>query len=324
MKLSLEQIKDIAVGIAYASENDGKISLHRFTKDQEELYRTVRGDFYKKAFASAGVRLEFITDSSSLSMSVSVGYGSSRKYFCHSIFVNGESYASLNARSNTGVFSGKWSLPEGENKVAIYFPWSVSSDILSLELDDGATLVPVKKAHTMISFGDSITHGYDASSPELSYASVIADALDADSRNKGIGAEIFRPELAALHDGISPDYITVAYGTNDWSALDQEAFEANCRAFYTALSENYPAAKIFAVTPIYRKDWLKVSHSRKFYAISEFIHKLSTELPNVTAIEGIGFIPQDLSCFSPDGVHPNDKGFKYYGEALAEEIKKYL
>ena len=324
MKLTTEQIKSIAIGVARVEETDGSVYLLRFTKAQEELYKTVSDDFYKKTYATAGVRLEFVTDSKSLSLECEISSGSSRKYFAHGIFIDGKRFSELSAKSDTGVFGGSWTLPEGEKRICIYFPWSVRSSVKSMTLDDGASLIPVKKSHTMITFGDSITHGYDSASPERSYASKLADALDADARNKGIGAEIFRPELASLHDGIEPDYISVAYGTNDWNACTYEEFTAKCRSFYKALSENYPNAQIFALTPIWRKQHASPSKAGEFCVIAEFIEKLTTEIPNMYAVNCFDTVPADLTCFSPDGVHPNDKGFEFYADGVIEKIKAII
>ena len=81
----------------------------------------------------------------------------------------------------------------------------------------------------MIMFGDSITHGYDALNPSFSYANRLADLLNADFVNKGIGGERFFPTLAQLKDDIEPDYITVAYGTNDWAHSPKEVFDKNSK-----------------------------------------------------------------------------------------------
>ena len=62
----------------------------------------------------------------------------------------------------------------------------------------------------MLMLGDSITHGYDAISPSNSYASLVADMLDANAINKGIGGEVFWPQFAAMLDNITPEIITVA------------------------------------------------------------------------------------------------------------------
>ena len=50
----------------------------------------------------------------------------------------------------------------------------------------------------------------------------LADALGAEEVNKAIGGECFFPELAATKEDFQPEYITVAYGTNDWSRKSAE------------------------------------------------------------------------------------------------------
>lgn len=327
MKLTLEQISSALRGAVRVEENDGKICLYRFTKEQEELYKVRSADFYSKSFSTSGVILEFTTDSSFLSLEVDVWSGSSRKFFEHSIFVNGKKYASLDCRGlNRGVFSGKWSLPEGENQVKILFPWSVCSKIIALCLDDGATLVPVKKEKKMIMFGDSITHGYEAYSTENTYASRLTEALDTDTVNKGIGGEIFFPELAIAKDPFDPDYITVAYGTNDWSKNNKDEFDQNCREFYKNLSATYPSAKIFAISPIWRKSYGegKVNNLGTLDYVAEYIEKVTAELPNVIFIKGIDLVPHDPASFVPDILHPNDKGFEHYFNNLITELRKHI
>ena len=69
MKLTLEQIKAAARGVAYVTEEDGCVRLHRFTAQQEELYRQVKDEHYDRTFATAGVILEFDTNSENLNLS---------------------------------------------------------------------------------------------------------------------------------------------------------------------------------------------------------------------------------------------------------------
>ena len=116
--------------------------------------------------------------------------------------------------------------------------------------DAGKTTLTEK----LLLFGDSITQGYDSADPARSYASRLTDALCAEGINKGIGGERFYPALATLRDDFLPDYITVAYGTNDWSSSAPEVFQTDCRAFYENLRALYPDVKIFAMRPLWRPD----------------------------------------------------------------------
>ena len=326
MNLTIDQIRSVAIGAARVEELENGIHLYRFTKEQEDLYRERNADFYNKTFSTAGIRMEFVTNSTSLSMEVEVSSASSRKFFCHEIFVNKKLVGTLeNQESNNGIFSGEFNLGEGEKTVRVYFPWSATSVIRRFALTDGATLTPVKKSKTMLIFGDSITHGYDALRPSWSYASLLTDALDAEARNKGIGGETFWSALAESSDDIDPDYITVAYGTNDWSHAAKDKFSADARAFYVALSRRNPRAKIFAITPIWRADYQKKTNMNgPFEWVADYLTEATADLPNVTVIRGMDLVPKRSDFFSDEYLHPNDVGFAHYFNNLFTEIKKEL
>ena len=329
MKLSIEQIRSIAKGCVRVTEADGKIQLLRFTKEQEEMYLVSNVGFYDKTFATAGVRLEFITDSPSISLKVDVSRSSSRTVFSHSIVVDGQRKYTLGAdladSPDTHVtLEGSFALGEGEKKVVVYFPWSVRSEIISLDIDNGAFVRPVEHTAKILLFGDSITHGYDAEFPDESYASLLTDAFGAEGFNKGIGGEVFRPELAALADGFTPDIVTVAYGTNDWGGRTKEEFDSTCEGFYKNLSALYPNSKIFALSPIWRGSAYKTTKVGSFDYLASKIKSVASALPNVTFIDCTNFVPHSAEMFAPDVLHPNSRGFSHYGKNLIDEIKKYI
>ena len=49
MKLTLEQIKSVTLGAVDVWEENGLVCFCRFSKEQMEMYRERRADFYKKA-----------------------------------------------------------------------------------------------------------------------------------------------------------------------------------------------------------------------------------------------------------------------------------
>ena len=330
MKLSLEQIRSISKGCARVTAENGKIRLLRFTEEQEAAYLEMHPSHYKKTFCTAGVRLEFITNSHTLALKVDVSERSSRTFFCHDIFVNGEKRFELRGdvadyANGHAVLEGSYALGDGKKRVCIYFPWSVASEIISVELDNGATVAPVTHERKILIFGDSINHGYDASSPSESYASLLTDALDAQGCNKAIGGEVFFPTLASLPESYSPDIITVAYGTNDWSKCTKEQFDSNSENFYRSLSSLYPNAKIFALAPIWRgKLDQRTSAVGEFSYVADKLSAIADSLPNVTAINCFDFIPHSPEMFSPDILHPNSLGFEHYAKNLISAIKAQL
>ena len=326
MILNLTQIQSITKGAVRIEEIDGAVQFHRFNREQEELYRQTNADFYKKSFATSGVRLEFITDSPTLSMEVRVSASSSRKFFSHDITVNGTLISAFGSQASaTGTYAHTCALGDGTKTVCIYFPWSVCSLLTKLELADGSTLTPVAKSRRMLIYGDSITQGYDATLTSQAYATRLTDLLDAEAINRGIGGERFFPALAEASGELSPDVITVAYGTNDWSKSDSyETFATACADFYGTLSRLYPTAKIFAITPIWRKDGDRITNVGEFSITAKTIKEVAATLSNVVAIDGYDFVPHDSAYFYDLRLHPNDEGFAHYVEHLYAEIQKYI
>ena len=323
-KLDFEQIKPLTFGAARIEEKDGKISFFRFTKEQQDLYKSACLDFYMKSFSTSGISLEFETDSDNLSLSVSVSKGSSRTFFTHSIFVGGEKFDELsgNIENNENVpFEKSFKLGHGMKKVRILFPWSVASSLVALELDDNAKVIPVTKNYKVLMLGDSITQGYDAMKPENAYAIQIADHFGAEARNKGIAGEFFFPKLTMEKENFDPDLITVAYGTNDWKYLSKERFENNCKAFYTNLRNAYPDVKIIGLTPIWRADiGSKYASVVELEYIGEYIKQVSQDIPNMEVIDCMDLVPHNTELYQTDGVHPIDAGFKYYADNLWKKI----
>lgn len=328
MKLTLEQITPLVCGAVRVAEDERGFHFYRFTEKQTASYlRVSPNDFYKKAFATAGVRLAIRTDSRKLSFDFKTSYGSSREYAFFDVYVNGAFKKHFGCEGNIMMDgSAVIPLPAGEKDVEIYFPWSRDAVLSNVELDDGATVATFRRPKTMISFGDSITHGYDAINPSLSYASQLARLLDAEQINKGIGGDIFFPELLDERDPVDPDYITVAYGTNDWSKCPRETFEKNCREFYTRLSALYPNAKIFAITPIWRGDWNRkvCGYGAPVTEINPAITEICKDLPNVTVVNPYDFVPHRKEFFADAYLHPNDIGFCLYAEGLYKEIVKHI
>jgi len=241
VKLGYEQIKEICLGAVGITEAEDGVCLHRFTEEQEDLYRNVNADFYRKTQACAGVKLSFETDSKSLFLKVYVAAASARKYFSFDIFADGKAVGYLDNFSAVnlprdyttmqfpyGVFSKSFSLGKGTKRVCIYLPWSVAVTIHELSLDDGAFVKPMKPQRKMLFFGDSITHGYDALRPSGRFTSKLAEAFGAEEINKGIAGEIFFPALAQTRENFLPEYICVAYGTNDWSKSTRDDFRRRC------------------------------------------------------------------------------------------------
>ena len=228
MLLDLAKIKEITSGAVEIEETKNGVEFFRFNKEQTEFYKEHDERLYPKTFANAGVKLCFDTDGTALNIDYSVTPASSRRFYAIDLFVNGDYVGSadnftdvnfpedyvhfnfdLSDKEKTFVLGG------GKKRIELYFPFSMAVTLKSLSLKNATFVTGVKSDKKLLVFGDSITQGYDSFHPYNRYTCALSSALNMQEVNKAIGAEIFVPELAAISDAFSPDYISVAYGTND-------------------------------------------------------------------------------------------------------------
>ena len=341
MRLLLNDYKSIALGCARVVEENGKIRFHRFTEEEEIIYRK-RDELLGKSFsdrcaAPAGIKLSFTTNSKSIKITAVTAAATSRSYFSFDVFENGKPLGYLDNFKEEelpenyteqefplGKYEKSFVLSKENNEITVYFPWSVLIDDIEIELDDGASIEPIRPKKKLLAYGDSITQGYDAIRPSHRYAARIAEFLGAEEINKAIGGEIFVPSLVEKKLDFKPDYITVAYGTNDWSSTDGKDFYQNVVSFFTSLSKNYPEVPIFAITPIWRLNFEEAKPFGNFFSVEKIIKEATSSFKNVNVISGFDLVGHDTKLFADLRLHPNDAGFSEYFKNLSKKIRRLI
>ena len=337
MKLTLRQIKAITCGAVQVEQGVEGIRFYRFNRRQMDMYATKKPVFYRKSQLTAGIRLCFRTDSMRLSLDVLLETGGTSEIFSLEVYVDEHRVGEINSSIPTGQTvehqgvsyrveraEGEFLLGGGDKTVTVFLPWSRITHLCSMRLDWGAYIQPVKREKTLLAFGDSITHGVQAEHPSKRYVAQLADALQAEEYNKAIGGDQFCPEVVQLQDSMKPDYVLVAYGTNDWRNAKRIDFERNCAAFFSALAQRYSQCPIFVVTPIWRADQDVETAFDSFHDIAAYIEKMASAIPNAKVICGYDLVPHAAEFFGDARLHPNDAGFDCYFKNLYNEIKSYL
>lgn len=334
MFLGLDQIREITCGAVRMEQTAGGVRFYRFTQEQHDLYSQKQIGLFEKSQATAGVKLCFKTDSKRLYFKALFENAYSRTYFSVDVFVNGTMIDCLDNYSDqtlpkdytqinfpVGVYEKTFELGAGMKTVTVHLPWNKKVELQAFGLDDGAGVIPVRPEKKLLAFGDSITQGFDSLRPSRRYVARLADALGAEEFNKAVGAECYFPELAAAKEGFTPDYITVAYGTNDWNSLTPDVFEDRVRRFYTNLLTAYPKAKVFAISPIWRPNWTEIKAFSSFGDIEQGIREATKGADNVTVISGFDLVPHDSDYYGDLRLHPNAEGFDHYFQNLWNKIK---
>ncbi|MBR2615719.1 MAG: SGNH/GDSL hydrolase family protein [Clostridia bacterium] len=332
MNLNLAQIEAVTSGAQRITEEADGIHFYRFNEAQTAFY----GDRSAHVPNTAGVALRFRTDSTALYLKIGVSKlpKASRSYFAVDVFQNGAFLGDIRNFEETelmrkytlmplplGEFEKEFALCEGEKELCIHLPWNLITVLKELRLDDGASLVSAKREKKLLCFGDSISQGFDALHPSRRYTARVADYLGMSEYNLAIGGEMFRPTLAAIPTSFTPDRITVAYGTNDWRHRTVEEFDESCRLFYKNLRETYPDTPILAIAPLWRKIADQVYECGPFRSLYERIKAFTSDLPNVTVVDGYDLIPHFSDYFADLTLHPNGAGYDRYFEGLIPYLK---
>ena len=340
MDLTLEQLRSITLGAVWIRQQEKGIVFSRFTDEQLALYDNTtipyQENFHNTIRYNAGIRLSFRTNSRSLYIA---GYfykeREVRRHFSVDVMVDGKYLDSLDnftleplhgryidEQYEMGDYEKTFDLGQGEKTVCVHFPWSIMPVFRHIALDDGASLTPLIPAKKLLVYGDSITHGNTVRYSCNHYIPRLARAMDVQVRNKAIAGTTTFPEIVRLESPYDPDYVLVAYGSNDWDRHEEAFFAEKYREMMQAIAEKYPQAQVFVISPIWRAD--QDTHARRMgplCAIEANILAISEGFPNVTVIPGMDLVPHDLQYYADAGLHPNDAGYEFYFQNLWPKIE---
>ena len=338
MKLTFDQIKAITTGAVSIEQEENGILFYRFNPEQRVLFQPRVRFLEEKMLSTAGIQLFFQTNSTTLYLRATLSKGSASDRFSFDLFVNGTHIDSLENFSQPvfdedtgktsyalGTYEKNFVLGPGTKAVCLYFPWSVATLIEDLSLDDNASLTPMLPEKKLLGYGDSVTHGNTTRYACNHYIPRLAQAMNVQVRNKAIAGTTTFPEMAQLESPWDPDYVLVAYGSNDWDRHEEAFFAEKYRDMMETVAEKYPRAQVFVISPIWRGDWDK--RERKMGPLSTIeknIFAIAKDFPNVTVISGIDLVPHDFGYYADAGLHPNDKGYECYFNNLWPGIRSAL
>ena len=322
MTLTYDAMKSITRGAVSITEKDGFYRFERYAEEQKKAYEGTRQRSYLRVGATASVVLDFYTDSETLTFDYEIDRLNMvlADYMFFDIWEDDIMTFHIGEYSVEKMLStAKIKLSKGEKRVRIFLPNIFKMNLSALTLDDGASFRPSKAKGRALILGDSITQGFDAHCPSMSYPNAIARNFDLDLVNQSIGGEVFLPDSLGSEPIFDADFITVAYGTNDWWSGSPDYGIA--REYFRRLTRLYPSAKKFYISPIWLAADKEPEGKVSFYdAIAGF--ETCAREEGFTVIEGLKIMPHVTEMFS-DGEHPNDLGFTEYAKNLTEKLRKH-
>lgn len=322
MIIKNSELKEYVIGAVCFEEQEGIIP-YRFATEkiaaiQNNELRVLRHK------TGSGIKIDFFTNSKSLSFNfrlhtpckdILYNFYYFDVYFDNTLILHqGEKDVK---EGTVGAINLK--LEQGYKRLTIYLPCSALIEIFDFSLSDGATITNVEYDKNILFLGDSITHGAYLEYPSKSYSNILARKKNYSLINQGIGGDVFSAENLTHMPKKDIDTIVVAYGTNDW-AINSEARPTYIEEYYKTLREIYKNTEIIGVLPTWRKDMNDhPDYVLSFSEIREII-KVTGEKYGAKIVDGINFVPSNEEFWWDGYLHPNEKGFELYAEALEKSI----
>lgn len=324
MKLNKEQLgKMIHNVLSYDYDEEDRLHFQRFTEYQRQIYEKESNDYLLRAKTSAGVTFDFMTDSEYIVLDLDM-YVGSESWSNFDLYVDGI-YTDQKKFTNTCRRLVSFSLPEGRHRITIYFPWSIEIVLNAVYLSDGASISEVSKRAKAIIVGDSITQGYITEYTSLTYANQVARETDIELVNQGVGGYYFGSD--SIDEALTfynPNFIIIAYGTNDYSRYDtREEFNSHVLSYIEKLTSLFPNTKMLAILPIFRNDENHQSREKyRDYTLDDakqVLLDIYAKYDNIFVLKETG-IPHIPEVFAEDYLHPNELGFTFMAKAIVDAI----
>lgn len=313
MTLSYNEIKKITFGALRCEETDKGLKFFKCTKKQADAWYALKEVLGERAEKPTGVRIDFHTNSKSLSF---VGSGT------FEVLINGN-YRHRPMLEDGGCVTLDVCDELGETlddaRITIIFHSHSLTFIKSISLDDGSYIKPHEYDTKILFIGDSITQGWDSGYSFLSYAWRVSNFFNADSVIHAVGGGYFHESIFDSID-FDPDTVIIAFGTNDfgfYKTIDE--LRANTHAFMTKITEEYKGKKIFYISPIWREKREKPMGS--FTACRQALIEEASK-QGFIHIDGLSLVPPIPEFYADKELHPNALGFGIYAENLIKEMLK--
>jgi len=218
--------------------------------------------------------------------------------------------------------------PRVMRDIAIYLALYSPVKVLAIGLDKDAALefaAPFAVAGPVVFYGTSITQGGCASRPGMSYQAILGRRLNINYVNLGFsGNGKGEAEVARVVAEIDASAFVLDFAQNN---RDVDSLAQVYDPFIGILRERHPDTPILSVTPIYAAN--EATGNRRNEQMRALIRKVVSRRiaagdTHMQLVEGTDLLGPSRVDGLVDGTHPNDLGFQWMAEGLAERVRKVL
>ena len=218
-----------------------------------------------------------------------------------------------------------------ERLIELWLPQFGRFRLRSLELSDGASVVPYKEARRRwVTYGSSITQCRAAASPSQTWPGVVARGLDVHLTCLGYGGQCHLDSMIArMMRDLPAEYLSMCVGINIYGAnsLNERSFRPGIVGFVKTVREKHPETPFVVMSPIYSPPREEVENKVGFTlrAMREEVRAAVESLrahgdTNVHYADGLEVFGANLGHLLPDALHPNAEGYKVMGRNFLQTV----
>ena len=283
-------------------------------------------DMWEHARTSAGVHLVFRV--ASQDVHVRLLYEEIRGAPLTSLWQGDKRIGGFDPKGVPGEHTIHFQIAPGPEPFTFYLPYNSVVQVTGLGPRESLSVVPPQR-HSWVAYGDSITHGIQASDPGLTYTAVAARLMGVDLVNMGFaGAARGEPVVADTLGRVTADVFSFAFGTNlmRYFWYDRAAWRETFRMFLDLFRKGHPDTPLLVISPIYRSAANAESTPNVMGMTVGDIRRVEEEVvearqrtsdKNVHLLSGLDVIGKDDADLLADGIHPNDKGMDLMARRVA-------
>ena len=328
--------------VRIASERGGWSRPWRFSAEQVRTIGSCQawhpGLFRQMARTTAGVTLEFETDSSEIFLEVlldgepsgssavldAVRRGEDLPLDGFSADVDGRHLACRMPAEResivTFVLDDEDAAPEpgvvmlpgvmGPRRMRIWLP-ALRGCAVRRIWGNGTSIDPVAQKSQLLVIGDSIAQGFVTEDPALSWPSVLADQLGLDLVNQGLGGQVFQPgSLLGIAAHVHPEVIVVALGENyRYEPCTMRPTARDIRNHLVEVARLWPEVPTYVMTPLWHDEEAYPSHPMSCWLrVPSMIAANAAAHDEMELVDGQRLMDHEPRLLADGYEHPNAEG----------------
>jgi len=218
--------------------------------------------------------------------------------------------------------------PRVMRDITIYLALYSPVKVLEIGLDKNAAVelaVPFAVTRPLVFYGTSITQGGCASRAGMSYQAILGRRLNLNHVNLGFsGNGKGEASVARAVAEIDASMFVLDFAQNN---SDVDSLAQVYDPFIGTLRERHPDTPIVAITPIYAAS--EATGGQRNEQMRALIRKVVSRRiaagdTHLQLVEGTDLLGPSRVDGLVDGTHPNDLGFQWMADGLAERLRKVL